>query len=373
MIKRFVIAIILLGAVFGGLAWFNMFRDQMIRQAFAPKDPPPVTVASARAMSESWPRQIEAVGTLQAIQTVDVAPQVSGIVSEIAFEAGQRVKKGDVLVRLDVSVEAADLKRLEAVRRMSQLTFDRARQLNEKQFSSQATLDQAKATLETSEADMARIRALMDQKVIRAPFSGMLGVRVVNLGQYVGPGTKLVGLQALDSLYANLTLPEKRLADVKVGQTIAIKVDTFRDRDFSGKITTIDPQLDQANRMVLVQATVDNAELLLRPGMFASATISLDRIERLVVVPKTAIDFSLYGDSVYVLVDGTDAAGGAIKRVERRAVSVGDQKSGLISIVKGLREGEEVVTAGQVKLQNNVPVLVDNSIALRQGAAEPLR
>ena len=191
----------------------------------------------------------------------------------------------------------------------------------------------------------------------------MLGVRVVNLGQYVGPGTKLVGLQALDSLYANLTLPEKRLADVKVGQTIAIKVDTFRDRDFSGKITTIDPQLDQANRMVLVQATVDNAELLLRPGMFASATISLDRIERLVVVPKTAIDFSLYGDSVYVLVDGTDAAGGAIKRVERRAVSVGDQKSGLISIVKGLREGEEVVTRAQF--------LLDSESRIRGGPTGP--
>ncbi|MCC7045667.1 MAG: efflux RND transporter periplasmic adaptor subunit [Alphaproteobacteria bacterium] len=373
MIKRFVIAIILLGAVFGGIAWFNMFRDQMIRQAFVPKDPPPVTVSSARALTESWPRQIDAVGTMQAIQTVDVAPQVSGIVSEIAFEAGQRVKKGDVLVRLDVSVETADLKRLEAVRRMSQLTFDRARQLTEKQFSSQAALDQAKATLDTSEADMARVRALMEQKVIRAPFNGVLGVRLVNLGQYVGPGTKLVGLQQLDALFANLTLPEKRLADVKVGQTVTIRVDTFRDRDFTGKITTIDPQLDQANRMVLVQATVENPDQLLRPGMFANASISLDRVEQLVVVPKTAIDFSLYGDSVYVVVDGTDAAGAAIKRVERRPITVGDQKAGLVAITKGVRQGDEVVTAGQVKLQNNVPVLVDNSIALRQGAAEPLR
>ena len=373
MIKRFVIAAVLLAAVFGGLAWFNMFRDQKIREAFAPKDPPPVTVSSARAMTESWPRLIEAVGTMQAIQTVDVAPQVGGIVGEIAFEPGQRVKKGDVLVRLDLAVEAADLKRLEAVRRMSQLTFERARQLNEKQFSSQAALDQAKATLDASEADMARIRALIDQKVIRAPFSGVLGVRLVNLGQYVGPGTKLVGLQALESLYANLTLPEQRLSDVKVGQTIAIKVDTFRGREFAGRVTTIDPQLDQANRMVLVQATVDNSEQLLRPGMFASATISLDRIERLVIVPKTAIDFSLYGDSVYLVVGGADATGKPIKRVERRAVSVGDQKSGLISIVKGVQEGDEVVTAGQVKLQNNAPVLVDNSIALRQGAAEPLR
>ncbi len=373
MIKRFLIAAVLLGAVFGGLAWFNMFRDQMIRQAFAPKDPPPVTVSTARAMIDSWPRSIDAVGTLQAIRSVDVAPQVGGIVNEIAFEAGQRVKKGDVLVRLDVAVENADLKRLEAVRRMSQLTYDRARQLTEKQFSSQAALDQAKATLDTAEADIARIRALVDQKIVRAPFDGVLGVRLVNLGQYVAPGTKLVGLQQLDSLYANLTLPEQRLADLKVGQPVAIRVDTFRGREFTGRITTIDPQLDQANRMVLVQATIDNPEHLLRPGMFANATISLERIDRLVIVPKTAIDFSLYGDSVYVVVDSTAADGARIKRAERRPVTTGDQRNGLIAIAKGVEEGEEVVIAGQVKLQNNAPVLVDNSIALRQGAPEPLR
>lgn len=373
MIKRFVIAAILLGAVFGGLWWFNNFRDEMIRQAFAPKDPPPATVSTARAMQETWARQIEAVGTLQAIQSVDVAPQVSGIVNEIAFEPGQKVKKGDVLVRLDVAVENADIRRLEAMRRMNQLTFDRARQLNEKQFSSQAALDQAKAALDQSEAEVARIRALIDQKIVRAPFSGVLGVRYVNLGQYVGPGAKLVGLQQLDSLYANLTLPEKRLAEIKVGQSVAIRVDTFRDREFSGRITTIDPQIDQLNRMVLVQVTVDNPDQLLRPGMFASAVISLDKSEKLVAVPKTAIDFSLYGDSVYVVVDGTGADGKPVKRVERRAVTVGDQKGGLVAIARGVAAGDEVVTAGQVKLQNNVPVTVDNSIALKPGASEPLR
>lgn len=370
---RLFIAAVLLGGVFGGLWWFNNFRDEMIRQAFAPKDPPPATVSTARALNETWQREVEAVGTLQAIQSVDVAPQVSGIVNEIAFEPGQKVKKGDVLVRLDVAVEAADIKRLEALRRMNQLTFERARQLNEKQFSSQAALDQAKATLEQSEAEMARIRALIDQKVVRAPFSGVLGVRYVNLGQYVGPGTKLVGLQQLDTLYANLTLPEKRLADVKVGHTVAIKVDTFRDREFTGRITTIDPQIDQLNRMVLVQATVDNPDQLLRPGMFANAVISLDRAEQFVAIPKTAIDFSLYGDSVYVVVDSTSADGKAIKRVERRPIVVGDQKGSLVAISKGVAAGDEVVTAGQVKLQNNVPVKVDNAIALKPGAAEPVR
>lgn len=370
---RMFIATVLLGGVFGGLWWFNNYRDQMIRQIFAPKDPPAVTVSTTPALSETWSRQIEAVGTLQAIQSVDVAPQVSGIISEIAFEPGQRVKKGDVLVRLDTNVEAADIRRLEAARRMNQLTFDRARQLNEKQFSSQASLDQAKASLEQAEAEIARVRALIEQKVIRAPFGGVLGVRSVNLGQYVGPGTKLVGLQSLDRLYANLTLPEQRLADVKVGYSVAIKVDTFRDREFAGRITTIDPQLDQANRMVLVQATVENADQLLRPGMFASAVIQLNREEQLVVVPKNALDFSLYGDSVYVVVEGTDAAGKPIKRVERRAVTVGDQRGGLVAVIKGLAAGDEVVTAGQVKLQNNVPVKVDNSIALRPATPEPTR
>jgi multidrug efflux system membrane fusion protein len=365
MIKRFIIAILTLGVVFGGIAWFNWFRDQMIKAAFAPKDPPPATVSTVRATPESWRRKIEAIGTLQAIHSVDVAPQISGIVREIQFEAGQRVNKGDVLVKLDDNVLQAELRRLEAAKNMSKLTYERQRQLSEKQFSAQATVDQAKATLDQNDADIARARALIDQKTIRAPFTGELGVRHVNLGQYVDPGTKLVGLQSLDALYANLTFPEQRMADLRIGQDVRIWVDAFKGREFMGKITTIDPQLDQNNRTVLVQATVPNPEKLLRPGMFLNGEVLLERKDDVVTVPKTAIDFSLYGDSVYVVTAGeTDANGNTVRRVERRAVTLGEQHGQRVAVT-GVKPDEEVVTAGQIKLRNNAPVVIDNTIALK--------
>lgn len=373
MIKRFIIAGALLILVFGGLVGFNMFRDQAIKQAFAPKDPPPVTVSTAPAVIDQWRRRIDAVGTLHAIQSVGIASQVAGIVTEIAFEPGQRVNKGDVIVKLDDAVERADLRRLEAMRSMARLTFDRQKQLNEKQYSAQATLDQAKANLEQTEAEIARVRALIDQKVVRAPFAGVLGIREVNLGQYISPGTKLVGLQSLDALFANLILPEQRLADAKLGQAVSVRVDGYKDREFTGRLTTIDPQLDQGNRTVLAQATVDNPGHLLKPGMFTTAQIHLGITDEIVAVPKVAIDLSLYGDSVYVVNTSTDAGGKPVRRAERRAVTLGEQDGNRVAVVKGLKPGEEVVIAGQVKLHNNAPVLVDNTIALRPDPSQTLK
>lgn len=373
MTKRFIIAGLLLALVFGGLAGFNLFRDAAIRQAFAPKEPPPATVSTARATLDPWQRHIDAVGSLLAIQSVGVAPQVGGKVTEILFEPGQRVNQGDMLVKIDDAVERADLARLEAARNMAKLTLDRAQQLAEKQFAAQATLDQARATLQQNEAEIARVKALIGYKAVRAPFAGVLGVRLVNLGQYVEPGTKLVGLQKLDSLYANLILPEQKLAQTRVGQPVTVKVDAFKDQEFKGRITTIDPQLDQASRTVLVQATIDNAETLLKPGMFVNAVISLEQTDRIVTVPKAAVDFSLYGDSVFVVATATDAAGKTLRRAQRRPVTLGEQAGDRIGVLKGLDAGDEVVTAGQLKLQNDAPVLVDNSIALTPQSSQTLR
>lgn len=373
MTKRFIIAGVLLVLVFGGLAGFNMFRDQAIKQAFAPKEPPPATVSTAPATLDPWRRHIDAVGTLLAIQSVNVAPQVSGKVTEILFEPGQSVNQGDLLVRLDDAVERAELKRLEASLTMMKLTYERQKQLSERQFAAQSALDQAKMSLDQNEADIARIKALIGYKAVRAPFSGVLGVRLVNLGQYVDPGAKLVGLQKLDSLYANLILPEQKLAQLKLGQPVAVKVDTFKNREFKGRITTIDPQLDQSSRTVLVQATIDNSETLLKPGMFINAEISLEQTDEIVTVPKGAVDFSLYGDSIFVVSTATDAAGKAVRRAQRRPVTLGEQAGNRIAVLKGLDAGDEVVTAGQTKLQNNAPVMVDNSIALTPTAAQTVR
>ncbi|MBI1778228.1 MAG: efflux RND transporter periplasmic adaptor subunit [Proteobacteria bacterium] len=365
MVKRFLIAGVLLVVVFGGLIGFNLFRDQAIKKAFSSGQIPPVTVATDKATEESWPRRVGAVGSLQAIQTVDVAPQVSGLVSEIGFEAGQRVKKGDILVRLDDAVERADLKRLEATRRLAQLTYDRNVQLGQRQYSPQSSIDQAQATLEQTDADIARTKALIDQKVIRAPFAGMLGLRQVSLGQYVGPGSKLVGLEALDNLFTNMTLPQQSLAEIGVGQSVSVTVDAFKDKAFAGRVTAIDPRLDQVNRMVTVQATIANPDQLLRPGMFISGEIVLGAVDRLTTVPRMAVDYSLYGDSIYVVVPGGQGAEGKpVLKVERRSVQLGDQRGDRVAVLKGLVTGEEVVVAGQIKLQNGFTVVIDNSIKL---------
>jgi multidrug efflux system membrane fusion protein len=372
MVKRFAITGVLLLIVFGGLVGFNLFRDQAIRKVFTSGQIPPVTVSTEAARSEDWPRVLDAVGSLQAIQSVDMAPQVSGIVGEIDFEAGQRVKKGDVLVRLDDSVERADLKRLEAARKMAQLTHERNVQLGTRQYTAQSSIDQSQATLEQADADIARIKAVMDQKVIRAPFAGVLGLRQVNLGQYVGPGTKLVGLEALDTIYANLTLPEQRVSELAVGQEVAVAVDAFKGRAFAGRITAIDPRLDPVNRTVMVQATVGNPELLLRPGMFVSATIRLGQVDRVVSVAKIAVDYSLYGDSVYVVVAGAAASPGdkPVMKAERHAVQLGGQRGDRIAVLRGIEAGAEVVIAGQMKLQNGFPVIVDNTIKLTPSAQQ---
>lgn len=365
MIKRFVIAGVLLAVVFGGIVGFNIFRDNAIKKAFSTGFVPTVTVSATTATVEDWPRHVDAVGSLQAIQFVDVAPQVSGLVTAIDFEAGQRVKKGDVLVRIDDAVERADLKRLEATRRLAVLTYDRAKKLSQNQYSTQANVDQAKATLDQTDADIAKVRAQIDYKVIRAPFSGELGVRSVNLGQYVGPGTKLVGLEALDKLFANLTVPEQRLAVLRVGQSVNVTVDAFKNRTFAGRVSTIDPRLDQANRTVLIQATIDNPDLALRPGMFVDAQIGLGATDKVVTVPKTAIDYSLYGDSVYVVVPIEKGANGKPGFIaEQRTVQVGDQRGGRIAILKGVSANDKVVIAGQIKLRDGLPVIIDNTIKL---------
>ncbi len=368
MVKRFVVAAFLLVVVFGGIIGFNLFRDQAIKKVFSSGQIPPVTVSTEQARSEDWARELDAVGSLQAIQTVDVAPQVSGIVTEIGFEAGQSVKKGDALVRLDDAVERADLKRFEAARKLAQVTYERSVQLGVRQYTPQSTIDQAQATLEQSDADIAKTKALIDQKVVKAPFSGMLGLRQVNLGQYVGPGAKLVGLEALDALFANLTLPEQNLAALAVGEGATISVDAFKDRQFPGRVTAIDPRLDQVNRTIMVQVTVDNTERLLRPGMFVSAVIQLGKVERVVTAPKVAVDYSLYGDSIYVVAAGGQGPDGKpLAKAERRTVQLGDQRAGRVAVLKGVKPGEEVVTAGQIKLQNGFPVIVDNTISLLPG------
>lgn len=355
--------------VFGGLIGFDIFRDKMIATVFANFVQPPVTVSTAEATVETWPRRFAATGSLTAIQSVDVAPQVGGTITEIAFESGQRVKKGDPLIHIDDAVERADLARLEASEKLAQITYERAVKLNERQFSSQAAVDQAKATLDQVRADIAKTKALIDHKLVRAPFTGVLGVREANLGQYVAPGTKIVGLEALDRLYANLTIAEQRLHDVKVGQTISFAVDTFENRRFTGQITAIDPRLDQMNRTILIQATVNNTDQLLRPGMFVGADIVGDAQAQFVTVPKSAVDYSLYGDSIYVVVPGESGPDGKpILKAERRSVEIGPENAERVAILHGLNGDEEVVTAGQIKLHSGAVVVVNNSMPLAKPA-----
>ena len=321
---------------------------------------PPATVATATAEAATWRPAIRATGSLAAVRGVAVVPDSSGLVAAITFEAGDRVRAGDPLVRLRAAEAEATLAALEARRDEARSEFERDRRLYEQGNQSEAELDQSRARFEELKAEIRRQEAHIAKKTVRAPFDGRLGLREVHLGQYLSPGTPLVTLQALSPLHVNFSLPEQRLPDIAPGQRLDIRVDAYPERTFTGEITAIDPLINEETRQIRVQGTLANDDEALRPGMFARVSVTLPAHEDVITLPQTAIVNQPFGDIVYV-VTAPDAGGGP-KRVEQRFVTTGARRGTQIEIVEGLDGGEEVVSAGQLKLRNNAPVRVDNDV-----------
>lgn len=358
MVRWVVIVGLLLVLLVGGLWGFNAFRAKMIGQFFANMKPPPATVSIANVTTEVVPRLLTGIGDLAAVHQVEVTPDVSGRVTKILFESGAAVKKGDPLVQLFDDPEQSDLASFKAQATSANLTLERAKALLAKQAGPQATVDTAQAAFDQANAAVTKTETIISQKLVRAPFDGELGVRKIDLGQFLSAGTQIVSLTDLSKVFLNFTITEKDRAVLAVGQTVRVNVDAYPGRKFEGKITTIDPQINSDTRNVRVQATLDNADRALKPGMFASTTVVLPPDPPVLVVPETSVDYTLYGDSVYRIVEKKDDKGEPSFSVERVAVRVGSRVDGKAVILNGLNAGDRIVAVGQLKLQPGAAVAI---------------
>ena len=388
----FLIALVLLVALTGGLAYFQfVIKPNLVKgfmaAAFAPK-PTAVTVEAARV--EKWPPELTAIGTLRAFQGVAIAPQAAGVVTAIHFESGDDVDAGALLINIDDSVEQADLANGRAQLTNADQTLARQKMLWVKGNTPQSSVDTAIATRDSAAASVERTQAIIAQKAIKAPFAGRLGLRNVDLGQYVAVGTSLVTLQQLDPIYADFPVPEEALSTLAAGQEVNMTVDAIPGRSFMGKIQAIDARVSAESRNVTARAEFANPDRKLLPGMFANLTVTTGQSAEVLTLPRTAIVYSLYGDNVFVVtpapqggaqpatIDKGGAQAAAVGKgpatsliVERRFVRVGAVRGERVAIVEGVRAGERVVTAGQIKLQANMPVTIDESAALPAPAETP--
>lgn len=379
MIKRFIIAVVIIGAFLGGLAWFQLqFKPAMIKGFLSKQQPPPATITAEAARTEDWIERLPAIGTLIASQGVDVAPQVAGIVTGLGFESDQDVEKGAKLVQLDISVELADQASAEAILKEADVSYKRQADLLVKNVTSEATVDTALAKRDSAAAALNRIKALIAQKAILAPFAGRLGIRHVELGQYVSPGLSMVTLQAQDPIWVDFPMPEHNIGKLKRDQVVELTVDAYPGQVFKGKISSLDARVAQDTRTLLVRGTLDNPERKLLPGMFANVSVLAGAARQVLSIPRTALTYSLYGDSVYVV--KPPEGGGAVPAqppadavfsVERRFVRPGQVREDRVAIETGLQPGEQVVTTGQIKLINGSRVKIDNSQALVPRAERP--
>jgi multidrug efflux system membrane fusion protein len=358
MVRWFIIVGLLLALLVGALVGFNAFRSHMIAQFFANNKPPPANVTVAEAKSEVIPNLLTAVGELVAVHQVNVTSDVSGRITDIMFAAGASVKAGSPLLQLFDGPDQGDLASFKAQATGAQLALDRAKQLAARQFGPQSTVDAAQATFDQANAGIAKTQALISQKLVRAPFDGELGVRHVEVGQFLTAGTQIVSLTDLSELYANFTVTEKDSGQLKVGQTVRVAVDAYPGRSFEGKINTIEPQISSDTRNIHVQATIANPEHILKPGMFATTTVVLPDKPAVITVPETAVDYTLYGDSVFLITEKKTDDGKTSLAVARSFVRTGNRINGRAEILSGLKPGDRVVAVGQLKLQPGAAVAI---------------
>jgi len=363
MIKRMVIMLIAVAVVFGGIYGFQMFKAAMIKKFMAAMASPPQTVATAKAALSEWQPKLEAIGTLRAVKGADLSLEVPGVVESISFTSGDDVAEGELLLKLRAEDDIARLESLQATAELNEITYERDQKQFKIQAVSQATLDADAANLKNARAQVAQQRAMIDKKFLRAPFAGHLGIRAVDLGQYLGAGTVVVTLQALDPIYMDFFVPQQWVDQIGIGQTVAVKVDAFKDSSFEGKISAINPKVDAPSRNVQVRATLDNADHKLIPGMYATVDISTGAPKDYVTLPQTAITYSPYGNTIYVVEDkGADPSGKPQAVARQIFVTTGDTRGDQVAILKGVNDGDTVVTAGQIKLHNGSPVVINNSI-----------
>jgi len=371
MIKRMIIMLVLVGVVLGGIFGFKSFVNGMIAKFMAGMATQPQTVATVTAGMDNWQARQESVGSLRAINGADLALDIAGVVDQIHFNSGDQVKAGTVLMRLRPEDDTAKLAALQATERLAQITFERDQKQLKVQAIAQATLDIDEANLRSATAQVAQQQALIEKKILRAPFDGRLGIRAVDLGQYLAAGAMVVTLQQLDPIYADFYLPEQTLATLTLGQKVTLTVDAFPDRTFEGQLIAIEPKVDTASRNVLVRAKFANQDLKLVPGMYGKLAVEQGDAQQFVTLPSSAIAFNPYGATVFLVDDKGKDEKGQSKLVARQTfVTTGATRGDQVAILKGVNAGDVVVSAGQVKLRNGSILIVDNKVQ-PTGSANP--
>lgn len=367
MLKRFIIAFVLVALVAGGLVGYNIFRERAIEQYFANAPQQTMTVSAVTARKGAWTPTVEAIGTVKAANGVDLNVETAGIVREIRFEANQLVEKGDLLVQLDDAAERADLQAARTQAELDQQALERARELRERGVGSNVSVETARATASASRAQVAKLQAVLDQKQLRAPFRGVIGLPRVDIGQYISPGTVVATLQDIETMHVDFTVPEQQRDRLKIGQAVRLGV-TAEDFPFDGSVIGIDPKVDPATRLVSLRAVIDNSQSRLSPGQFVRVQVELPKEEGVISLPQTAVVTSLYGDYVYRIVPAESGSGQGGKKekprlvIKQEFVQTGRHSGGSVEIVKGISAGERVVSAGQNRLSNGMPVTIDNTI-----------
>lgn len=354
MFLRLLLVLLILGGLLGGLYWL---KTEQQGASGGMMGPPPATVAVMSVNVVSWQPSLRTVGSLKSVQGVQVSSEVAGQIRSIHFDSDQPVTTGDLLVQLDDSVDRADLEGLLARSKLARVKLERFQRLRKDRAASQSELDEASAELDGAEAAVRAKEALIRKKRITAPFDGRLGIRAVDLGEYLAAGSKIVRLESLDPIFVDFSLPERHLSEISRDQAISVTVAAWPDKRFDGRISAISPGVDEQTRSMRLRAILSNPDGLLRPGMFAEVAVALPERSGVRVAPRVAIDFAPYGNGLFVIVEGEKGM-----TVSRRLVETGELRDGQVEIVEGVEPGERVVVAGLNKLRNGQAVVIDNSL-----------
>ena len=362
MLKRMIVMLTVTLVIVAALGFVKFQQIQTAIAQGAAFQPPPEAVTTVVAQQEEWPATLSAIGTMAAVQGVTVSADLPGTVERIFFDSGRAVRAGDVLAILDTRQEKAQLATIEARRELAQLTFTRVQELLREKVISKAEFDRATAELQQTEAQLGEVNAAIERKTIRAPFSGVLGLRQVNLGQYLAGGDALVTLQSLNPIYVNFGVPQQTAGQIPVGRVVKVTTADVSGAEWKGRVTALDSMVDEATRNIQVQATLANPDGKLRPGMFVQAEVALGPSQSVVVLPASAINYAPYGDSVFVVADLKGEDGKTYRGVRQQLVKLGPARGDQIAVLTGVKPGEEVVTSGLFKLRNGAAVQINNSV-----------
>jgi membrane fusion protein, multidrug efflux system len=361
MAKRMILMLVAAALLVGALGYFKLRQVQAAVKGGA-FQPPPAAVTTIVAKQETWPSTLSVVGTTAPVHGVTVSADLPGTVDTITFDSGKFVHEGDVLVQLDTRQERAQLAALEAQRDLAKINYGRTQQLVNEGVISRQDYDKSTAEQKQTEANVGEIKATIQRKTIRAPFSGILGIRQVNLGQYMSAGTAIVSLQALNPIYANFNVPQQVMSQMRPGQSVKISTDGASGREYTGRVNALESTVDESTRNVQVQATLANSDNKLRPGMFVQVEVGVGAQRSLFPLPASAINYAPFGDSVYIVTDLKGPDGKTYRGVRQQFVKIAGARGDQVGIVSGLHQGDEVVTSGAFKLRNGAAVAVNNKI-----------